>query len=167
MLDKTRLESRHRILFEYFAFRSLQVLKQRALALNRVDLAQKMGNLLSENSSSLSDHIVRVNAFFQADSFRGFAVGLKSPTEPAEFEVFFQPAPKEALVNISNSSYEKLLQSIISLQVSTDYNTREQQFRSNYASVMDKHAQPVLVMELDPLKQDVQLGIKLFDPSGE
>lgn len=117
--------------------------------------------------------ISRIEAFFEANKFKGYAVTIQTSNRrnniSFEFEAFFTPRlVKETIIvpNLSHSSSKtelisqksNLLQNLIRFIVSTDFDSKERQF-ANYASIMDQTSDPALLMDFDPIDKDIEFWI--------
>lgn len=122
----------------------------------------------------------RVEAFFEANKFKGYVMRIETSNRrnniSLEFEAFFVPPPvKENIIKATsfNSSSllpefaalrSQLLQALIRLVISTDFDTKERQFVTNYASVMDQAGDPALLIDFDPVDKDIEFWITWTNP---
>lgn len=115
-----------------------------------------------------------VDAFFEADSFKGYVLNFKTDNN-FEFETFFRLNSLKNLIKIFHLNEtknqnlilmrENFLQSLIKIQVSTDFEQKERQF-SNYANIMDVNSNPIVAMEFDPINVPIEFSLKWIDPLG-
>lgn len=123
----------------------------------------------------------QVEAFFEASKFKGYVMRIETSNRrnniSLEFEAFFVPQPvKESIITVAsfNSSSSllpelaalrsQLLQSLIRFVISTDFDTKERQFVTNYASVMDQASDPALLIDFDPIEKDIEFWITWTNP---
>ena len=85
-----------------------------------------------------------------------------SKIENCQIEVYFSPI-KSQFVNTSPNVF---LNSLVKLEISTNYDTKEQRF-NNYASLIGQNSNPVLLLQIDPLSQPIQLNIVWINPDGK
>ena len=133
--------------------------------------------LNSMASESDMTSIERVEAFFEANKFRGFVINVKSFNKRNNitigYEALFTPKSSKELIttnfNISNHELitikNQLLQLLTNFIVSTDFDTKERQF-SNYGCILDQNSDPALLMDFDPVDRDFEFWIIRTNPSG-
>ncbi|CAF0815289.1 unnamed protein product [Brachionus calyciflorus] len=149
-------------LFMFFSKISEEKLKQRVYALGE--------------EISLDQSLRKVNAFFEADTFKGYVLNLKTENTNfnIEYESYFTVKNLKSNIKIfelsekQNQSLvlmrENFLQSLIIARVSSDFDQKERKF-SNYANVMSVNSNPILQMEFDPISEPLEFIIAWFDPN--
>ncbi len=104
------------------------------------------------------DSINKVNSFFQSNTFKGFVMNVKTSLneKPFDFEVFVTPTRKktitETVTEITDAN--KFLDLVSKFEVSTDYDSKEQMFYSNYASIIGQTSNPTLMLAIDSVPED-------------
>lgn len=125
------------------------------------------------NAGSSLTHVRRVDGFFQANKFKGFVLDLSyKDTElktRLEFQALFrlrEPRELTKLYNVQDTELSRqrdlILNSMIRLEVSTDYDQKERRF-NNYAQIIDQRSNPTLLIQFDPLPQPIQFDIAWLD----
>ena len=87
-------------------------------------------------------------------------------------EIFFKKASTKDLIilpqkkNVTlNRKVDVFLQSLIKIQISTDFDARERMFFKNYAHIIGQHDNPELLMEFDSLDESLEFLIQWFSPN--
>lgn len=161
--SREKSEAKYKNLFEILSKISWHKLEELSIA------AQVNLNLIGK------EYFLRsVEAFFEADVFKGFVLNFKTNTHFI-FETFFKIKSLKSFIKIShlnetgipsmNKMRENFLQSLIKIQVSTDFEQKERHF-SNYANIMDVDDNPLVSMEFDPINEPIEFCIKWIDPLG-
>lgn len=156
-------EAKYKNLFKILSKISLHKLEELA------SMAQVNLNLIGKEH-----FLTSVEAFFEADVFNGYVLNFKT-NKDFIFETFFKKKSLKNLIKlfrlqetsnpILNEMRDNFLQSLIKIQVSTDFEQKERHF-SNYANIMDIDDNPLVSMEFDPINQPIEFCIKWIDPLG-
>lgn len=132
----------------------------------------------------------QVNSFFDADEFNGLVLNVELTFADfnVNFETLFKPIKhitvnrlssnpdeeeKERMVEEINKDSDlkrkgQLIQNnLISIELSTDYDSKDRQFRSNYPGVMDGADIPIVKLDFDPMNETIDLFFSWFDPESK
>lgn len=124
-------------------------------------------HLLSILSTSSMVNIKEVNAFFQADKFKGYVVQVEFNESNLVYEAYLTQAKNNYLIDTStNYKHNLLLKSIIKLEISSDYDAKERRF-NNYGSILDLNSNPSVLIWLDPIDEPLRFKIVWIDPDGK
>jgi hypothetical protein len=132
--------------------------------------------------NSFVKHVKNIDAFFEGGKFEGFVINIRSEDEVLgsnlkfDYEVFMSRKSSKDLIRLheiiksdnSNLTSVKdlILNSLIKIQISTDYDQKERKF-TNYASLMNQKSNPTLLMEFDPLEKPIEFFIQWVDPDSK
>jgi hypothetical protein len=100
-----------------------------------------------------------LSAFFEADQFKGLIITQQKSKQEAYFK------QNKIISIVNNKDNQSLLQSLVKIQVSTDFNERENKFLKNFASLVNHKSNPCLLMHFDPIENDLEFTIKWIDPN--
>ena len=87
------------------------------------------------------------------------------------YETFFMKSSSKQTISIADtlktSSVNNLfLQSLIKIEISTEFDARERKFSKNYASIIDQNDNPELLMEFHPLEDQLDFTIEWYSANG-
>ena len=104
----------------------------------------------------------KVNSFFQSDRFKGLVININNELN---YEAYFIPVKSKFLTKINKESNlgNSFLNSLIHMEISTNYDFKEQKL-TNYAAFIKLNSNPVLLMQIDPLQNDMNLIINWINP---
>ncbi len=131
-------------------------------------------------TGEFSEYVNKVEALFIESKFKGFIVNVaahdsKTKVEFA-YEVLYRKRTSKELIkahDISNRLLEELtstrelfLNSLIRMEISTDYDQKERRF-SNYVSIMNEKSNPTVLMEFDPIERPLEFYILWIDKNSK
>ncbi len=149
-------------LLDYFMISSTEYLSE---YLNSLD-ESSMSFQISEMIKSISDNqrldsIAEVNSFFQMNKFKGFVMNVKTlfNSKIFDYEVFITPVQKKAITKINEGVLkpDEFLSLVNQFEISTDYDSKEQMFYYNYASVIQQKSNPILLIAFDFVPKSMNL----------
>lgn len=150
----------YEIIFSYCVIISTEYLKDLMESFEVFELKEKLNQIMFN-----TNHINKVNSFFQSDKFKGIVVDVNASAE-IRHEVFLTPVKSKYLTRINKGSNNGslFLNSLMHLEVSTNYDFKEQKL-ANYAAIIKQDSNPVLLMQIDPLPNDIDLKINWINPN--
>ena len=172
------LDKNFEILFDYFLVQTNLILSQRFRILQET-VAHDFKCIYAYNNKL---KLNSVNAYFYADTFKGlkhsfdwiwfkfdrncvkkgYVINVSTPEmDNCQTEVYFSPL-KSQFVSTSPNVF---LNSLVKLEISTNYDTKEQRF-NNYAALIGEKSNPILLIQIDPLSQPIHLHIAWINPDG-
>ncbi len=171
------------LLFKVFFLNSVQMLK------NRLETASSHYNrdhialfslLDTVSAGKFNSYVNKVEALFLENKFRGFIVNVAAHDSVANvefaYEAFYRKRTSKELIrtyDIENrlldeliSMRELFLNSLLRMEISTDYDQKERRF-TNYVSIMNERSNPTLLMEFDPIERPLEFFILWVDKNSK
>ena len=118
-------------------------------------------------------------SYFEADLFKGYVLKFEVSDTIDHMrlvvgEIFFRKASSKHMVSFpdskndcKNSQVILFKQSLVKIEISTEFDVRERKFLKNYASIIGQTDNPELLMEFDPLDEPIDFLIEWFTPNGK
>ena len=182
--DATVQPQRHALLFHTFFRSSVRTFAHR-LEMAVSHYSSEHAGLFSlladmQTTGRFDEHVEKIEALFTENRFKGYLVSVVAASSSTgldlAFEVLFRRRTSKELIGtfeIANrlledliSTRESILNSLVTMEVSTDYEQKERRF-GNYAWVMDDRSNPTLLMEFDPIDRPIEFHILWVDKNSE
>jgi len=74
--------------------------------------------------------------------------------------------PSKKNLTYTNNSVDSFLNNLVTIEISTEFDSRERKFSKNFASVIDQNDSPELLLEFDPLEIPLEFSIEWYDING-
>jgi hypothetical protein len=180
----TTIDTKLKILLDHFLITSNEFFIQRFNALeNHFNHGEKFLSFKSANllKKSQFEYLKSVNGFFEGNKFKGFVLTIRMHDDSmnyqlALYEIFFKILSNKNQIEIDDgklikqnqtlsSNRNSILNNLNKLKISTDYDTKDRRF-FNYISIMNQNSNPCLLMEFDPLSNELEpFYIRWYSPN--